>query len=181
MTSSPIARACAVLDEGRAVGVPTDTVYGIAARRCAQRELFRLKGRPEGKAIPILVGSAADAERLAIFTPVARRLASRHWPGPLTLVLAADGENTIGVRMPDHPSILQLLSATGPLAVTSANRSGQPPALSERQARLVFGEEITLYLPGECPGGVSSTVIESLPDRALRILRPGPVTLDDPG
>ena len=179
MSSPLLARAGDLLAEGRAVGVPTDTVYGLAAQRWATPELFRLKGRPGDKAIPVLVGSVADAQRLAVFTSVARRLAHRHWPGPLTLVLAAGG-NTIGVRMPDHPSMLDLLSITGPLAVTSANRSGEPPALSARDAQQIFGEEVPCYLPGVCPGGVSSTVIEALPGRAPRVLRPGPVTLKDP-
>ncbi len=185
MTSSLIARACRVLDQGKAVGVPTDTVYGLAAHRWAQRELFRLKGRPDDKPIPVLVGSVADAEGLAVFTPLARRLAEQHWPGAVTLVLAAQddvsqpGAETIGLRMPDQPLALDLLQRCGPLAVTSANISDQAPAGSDLQAREVFGAGVKIYLPGVCSGGVASTVIESLPGRKPRVLRAGPVSLED--
>ncbi len=178
MTPSLPTRARAFLADGKAVGLPTDTVYGLAAHRWAEGELFRLKGRPANKPIPILAGSIADAERLAVFTPLARRLAQQYWPGPLTLVLAT-GDQTVGVRLPDHPATLDLLSITGPLAVTSANRSGEPPTLSAHEARQVFGEEVACYLPGVCRGGVASTVIESLPGQPPRILRVGPVTLGD--
>lgn len=180
MTTSSIHQAQVLLAEGKVVGVPTDTVYGLAAHRWAEQELFRLKGRPDEKAIPVLVASLADAERMAVFTPLARRLASRHWPGPLTLVLATETD-TVGVRVPDHPPVLELLSVTGPLAVTSANRSGEPPTLSAQEARGVFGGEVAHYMPGVCQGGVSSTVIESLPSRPPRVLRAGPITLNDSG
>lgn len=181
MTPLPLDRARALLADGKAVGVPTDTVYGLATHHSAQHELFRLKGRPADKPIPVLVGSVTDALDLAIFPPLAGHLAEAHWPGPLTLVLASRSgahlEPTVGVRMPDHPTTLELLDLCGPLTVTSANRSGQPPALSDRQARTVFGEEIEVYLRGVCPGGVASTVIEILPDQPPRVLREGPVRL----
>ena len=181
MTPLPLARARDLLADGRAVGVPTDTVYGLATHHSAQQELFRLKGRPAGKPIPVLVGSVTDALDLAVFPPLARQLAEAHWPGPLTLVLAtrsdADLAPTVGLRMPDHPLTLELLNLCGPLTVTSANRSGQPPARSDHEARAIFGAEIEVYLPGVCPGGVASTVIETLPDQPLRVLREGPVGL----
>ena len=172
-----------MLAEGKAVGVPTDTVYGLATHHWAQQELFRLKGRPADKAIPVLVGSIDDALSIAVFPPIARELAEAHWPGPLTLVLAvenSDGNrsgNTVGLRMPDHHLTLELLDLCGPLAVTSANRSGGSPARSDREAQEVFGAQVEVYLPGVCPGGLASTVIEALPGRDPRILRTGPVTL----
>lgn len=181
MTSPLVARARDLLARGKVVGVPTDTVYGLATRHSAQQELFRMKGRPAGKPIPVLVGSVNDVLDLAIFPPLARRLAETHWPGPLTLVLAsrsgAKPEQTVGLRMPDHPLTLELLALCGPLAVTSANRSGQPPARSDQEARAVFGTEVELYLPGTCPGGIASTVIEALPGESPRVLRAGPVSL----
>lgn len=183
MTSPLLARARDLLARGKVVGVPTDTVYGLAAHHSTQRELSLLKGRPAGKPIPVLVGSVADADRLAVFPPVARELAAAHWPGPLTLVLAArnpDGDHggpTVGLRMPDHPLTLELLDQCGPLAVTSANRSGDAPARSDREAQGIFGEEIEFYLPGVCPGGVASTVIRVLPGREPDVLRAGPVSL----
>ena len=181
MTILPLARARDLLTAGRVVGVPTDTVYGIATHHTAQQELFRLKGRPADKPIPVLVGSVADALDLAVFPPLARQLAKAHWPGPLTLVLAsrshADPPPTVGLRMPDHPLTLELLNLCGPLTVTSANRSGRPPARSDQEARTIFGAEIEVYLPGVCHGGVASTVIEVTPDQPPRVLREGPVGL----
>ena len=181
MTPPTLARARDLLTDGRVVGVPTDTVYGLAAHHSAQQELFRLKGRPADKPIPVLVGSLTDALALAVFPPLARKLAEAHWPGPLTLVLAsrsdADLAPTVGLRMPDHPLTLELLNLCGPLPVTSANRSGQPPARSDHEARATFGAEIKVYLPGVCPGGVASTVIEILPHQPPRVLREGPVSL----
>ena len=181
MTPPPLALAHARLIDGKVVGVPTDTVYGIATHHSAQQELFRIKDRPADKPIPVLVGSVTDALDLAVFPPLARQLAEAHWPGPLTLVLAsrpgADLEKTVGLRMPDHPLTLELLHLCGPLTVTSANRSGQPPARSDQEARTIFGAEIDVYLPGVCPGGVASTVIETLPYQPPRVLREGPVGL----
>ena len=183
MTTPPLARARALLAEGKVVGLPTDTVYGLATHLSAQQELFEVKGRPPEKAIAVLVGSVADALELAVFPPIARDLADTHWPGPLTLVLSSrsstvdNGPKTVGLRMPDHPLSLELLNLCGPLAVTSANRSGDPPAHSHTQAREIFGGRIELYLPGVCPGGVASTVIEALVNRDPRVLRPGPISL----
>ncbi len=183
MTNPLLGRARQLLAEGRVVGIPTDTVYGLAAHLPAQRALFEVKGRPPEKAIAVLVGSVADALQMAVFPPVARQLADAHWPGPLTLVLTSrgsavnSGPETVGLRMPDHPVALELLNLCGPLAVTSANRSGDSPAHSHREAQDIFGDRIELYLPGECPGGVASTVIEALADCDPKVLRPGPVSL----
>ncbi len=183
MSSPLLARACAILAEGKVVGVPTDTVYGLATRRSARKQLFQLKGRPSGKAIPVLVGTMADAEGLAVFPPIARRLAQFHWPGPLTLVLAVrpevgtEARGTIGLRMPNHPLTRKLLTLGVPLAVTSANPSGGAPARSDEEAREMFGDNVELYLPGVCPGGAASTVIEVLTNQNPRVLRAGPVTL----
>lgn len=180
MTLLSLTRARDLLTDGRVVGVPTDTVYGIATHHTAQQELFRLKCRPADKPIPVLVGSVADALDLAVFPPLARQLAEAHWPGPLTLVLASRSDTlqpTVGLRMPDHPLTLELLNLCGPLTVTSANRSGRPPARSDQEARTIFGAEIEVYLPGVCHGGVASTVIEMLPHQPPRVLREGPVGL----
>ena len=165
------------------MGVPTDTVYGLATHHWAQGELYRLKNRPADKPIPILVGSMDDALRIAVFPAIAREMAESHWPGPLTLVLAvnsgAGSQNgqTVGLRMPDYPLILDLLKLCGPLSVTSANQSGNAPAESDGEARAIFGDQVELYLPGLCPGGIASTVMEALPGRNPRILRPGPIYL----
>jgi tRNA A37 threonylcarbamoyladenosine synthetase subunit TsaC/SUA5/YrdC len=85
--------------------------------------------------------------------------------------------STVGVRVPDHRGLLDLLAETGPLAITSANLSGAPPALDHEEARAVFGDAVAVYLPGRCPGGLASTVVD-VTGVTPRVLRPGPVTLD---
>lgn len=178
--------AVAALRAGRVVGVPTDTVYGLAAVPAEQAvaDLYDLKGRPAGRPIALLVASVAQAERVVVLTPSARRLVERHWPGALTVVAPAavplpvwvgDPERgTVGVRMPDHDVLLALLAETGPLAVTSANRSGEPPELDDAGARRVFGGAVAGYVPGRCPGGTASTVVDATGPEPV-VLRAGPV------
>jgi L-threonylcarbamoyladenylate synthase len=116
---------------------------------------------------------------------MARRLAEKFWPGPLTLVVVKRPElpsvvapaDTVGVRVPDHPVALHLLRAAGPLAVTSANRSGSPSPRTADEVRAELGGRIELILDGgECPGGRSSTVVDCTRESPL-ILREGPITL----
>jgi tRNA threonylcarbamoyl adenosine modification protein (Sua5/YciO/YrdC/YwlC family) len=182
-----ITRAMVVLDAGGVVGVPTDTVYGIGAdpfKEAAVTRLFEVKGRSALKAIAILAADTDQAGTVARLTPEARELADRHWPGPLTLVLRrvqgapdwlGDPErNTVGVRVPDHPAALALLRATGPLAVTSANRSGDPPVPGPDEAEAILGDLVAFYVPGTSGGGESSTVVDVTGPEA-RVLRRGPV------
>ena len=185
------AAAAAGLRAGRIVGVPTDTVYGIAAHPelgTAVAQLFVLKGRLPTKPIGVLVGSLVEAENLGLFTPAARRLAARYWPGPLTLVVRAlvslpewVGDpltSTVGIRVPHHPVTQALLEVNGPIAVTSANRSGHLPALDHVAAETEFGNRVAIYLEGRCPGGISSTVVDAT-GALPAVLRPGPLVLDD--
>ncbi|HKZ26195.1 MAG TPA: L-threonylcarbamoyladenylate synthase [Acidimicrobiia bacterium] len=185
------AAAAAGLRAGRIVGVPTDTVYGIAAHPelgTAVAQLFVLKGRLPTKPIGVLVASLVEAENLGLFTPAARRLAARYWPGPLTLVVRAlvslpewVGDpltSTVGIRVPHHPVTQALLEVSGPIAVTSANRSGHLPALDHVAAETEFGNRVAIYLEGRCPGGISSTVVDAT-GAWPAVLRPGPVVLDD--
>jgi tRNA threonylcarbamoyl adenosine modification protein (Sua5/YciO/YrdC/YwlC family) len=182
-----LAKAVAALRAGLVVGVPTDTVYGIAADPFqveAVRSLFTIKGRPDEKPVSLLVPDLDAARELGSFGPLAEELASRHWPGALTLVVARNrslpdwvgdiSTGTIGLRVPDHPVIDELLRRAGPLAVTSANRSGEPAPLDDRRARELLGEAVAVYLPGACPGGESSTVVD-VTGPELRLLRRGPV------
>lgn len=182
-------KAVEVLAAGRVVGVPTDTVYGLAAdpfQEQALERLYALKGRPADRPVALLVASLEQAGRVAEFTREAEELAGQHWPGPLTLVLGRSQglpewlgnleRNTIGVRVPDHPAALELLEAAGPLAVTSANRSGEEPALSADDARALFGSRVAVYLAGTSPGGVASTVLD-LTVTPFRTLRAGPLSL----
>ncbi len=136
-----IKAAAASLREGDIIGVPTDTVYGLAAdpwHSGAADRLFLVKGRPRSVELPVLV--AGEEQALALTTAVpdsARRLMEAFWPGALTLVLPrredvtadlGDEDETIGVRCPDHPVPLALCREVGPFATTSANRHGGPPA-----------------------------------------------------
>ena len=185
--AATVAAAVAALTRGALVGVPTDTVYGIAADPFCEQAvaaLFAAKGRPSVKPIPILAADAAQAARIGVLDGPAADLAARHWPGPLTLVVPrADGlppwigdpaAGTVGVRVPDHPVALALLAGAGPLAVTSANRSGDPGVAGHTAARAALGGVVAVYLVGRGAGGEASTVLD-LTGPAPRLLRPGPV------
>ena len=175
-----LAEAVQHLRSGQVVGLPTDTVYGLAALPACDAgldRLYALKERPREKAIALLVASPADLEKLAANPPpTARALADRFWPGGLTLVLqsATDPSTTIGLRMPDHEVVLKLLMALrSPLATTSANRSSgtSPRDADDVLAQLPAGYPL-LIDAGPCPGGVDSTVVD-LTRTPPRILRSG--------
>ena len=170
--------------------MPTDTVYGIAAlpqRADAVARIFDLKGRPDDKPLPVLGASRADLSAVARFDEDAVAVTDRFWPGPLTLVLpradgfdadlGGDDKTTVAVRVPQSPLALALLRNAGPLAVTSANRSGEPPSATIEEARGYFEDGVALYLDEGPSNGASSTVA-SLID-GLTILRAGPVSEDD--
>ncbi len=179
-----------VLGLGELLVFPTDTVYGIAANvRDAQaiQRLFQVKGRPLDKSIPVLIGNIEQLAQVAINIPEqARKLMEFFWPGALTLVLPRSEdlpmelgpEHTIGVRMPDHPVALKLLQYVGPLAVTSANLSGEIEARTAQDVVRQLGDRVQLVLDaGPSPGGQPSTVVELGRD-GVRILREGPITAE---
>lgn len=180
--------AIEVVHAGGVVGLPTDTVYGLGVdplNQDAVVRLFDLKGRPKRKPIGILVGTLEQARSIGDISGVAAVLAEAHWPGALTLVVATTVvvpdwvgnrfKRTIGIRMPDHPTALELLEAVGPLSVTSANLSGGPEALTDEDARAVFGDSV-YYIAGTSPGGEASTVVD-LTGRKPVVLRQGPVSI----
>jgi tRNA threonylcarbamoyl adenosine modification protein (Sua5/YciO/YrdC/YwlC family) len=186
MTPAEIARA--LMGGGVAV-IPTDTVYGLAASLTepgAIERVFELKGRPPTKSLPVL-GASLDALRvIAAFDGDAEALGRKHWPGPLTLVLArapgfvvdlgGDWSSTVAVRVPDRAVTLELLEITGPLAVTSANRSGEEPASTPAEARAAFGADVPLLDDGPLAGEVS-TVLSLVAGRT--ILREGAIPATD--
>lgn len=184
-----LSAAVAVLQKGGLVAFPTDTVYGVGALVFAAEAVLRLyevKGRSSEKAIPVLVAQPGDLEQVSAgLTPGARRLAARFWPGPLTLVVpkhpalpqAVSALPTVGVRQPDHPVAQRLLALAGPLAVTSANLSGQPSPASAQGVLDQLDGRIDLLLDGgQTPGGVASTVVDCTAERPV-IVRAGPIGL----
>ena len=175
-----VARAADLLRDGDLVAFPTDTVYGIGCRVGdpeALARLFAAKRRPPEKAVPWLVGSFEQVARLGFPGDArAERLAERFWPGALTIVLPA-GESgaTQAFRVPDHPVTLALLAAAGPLAVSSANRSGEPETLDADDVAIAFADsdEPTATLDGgRVPGGIASSVVDLTGQRA-RLVREG--------
>jgi L-threonylcarbamoyladenylate synthase len=177
-----------LLRAGGLVAFPTDTVYGLGAMLFdaqAIEQLYIVKGRDAAKAIAVLVGDEGGLAQVAkALSAVAARLARRFWPGPLTLVVAAHPAlpanlsplPTVGVRMPDHPVALVLLRRTGPLAVTSANLSGEPSATTAEEVLAQLNGRIPLILDGgKTPGGLPSTVVDCTGSE-LVILRPGPIS-----
>lgn len=189
-----IARAAELLRAGRQVGVPTETVYGLAARadsEAAVAGIFRAKGRPEFNPLIVHVATLRQAHELSRLDERAERLAERYWPGPLTLVLPARadspvvpavtaGLSTIALRMPDHPAMRQLLDRLAlPLAAPSANRSGEiSPTTARHVADALHGELAAVIDGGPCPRGLESTIV-ALREGSWQLLRPGPVAEDE--
>ena len=188
--SSPDAlpRALDILQGGGLVAFPTDTVYGLGALAfdaAAVESIYAAKDRPDEKAIPVLLGGVDDLAKVtSSVPPMALTLASRFWPGPLTLVVpkhpnlpeAVSASPTVGVRVPDNRIARALLQAAGPMAVTSANRSGQPSPSTAEDVLAQLGGRIALILDGgKTPGGFPSTVMDCL-GAEPKILREGPVS-----
>ena len=175
-----VARAADLLRNGHLVAFPTDTVYGIGCRAGdadALSRLFVAKRRSPEKAVPWLVRSFEEMARLGFRADErAARLAERFWPGALTIVLPAlEGGATQAFRVPNHPVTLALLAAAGPLAVTSANRSGEPETLDADDVAIAFADsdEPTATLDGgRVPGGVASSVVD-LTGQPARLVREG--------
>lgn len=180
-----------VLQHGGLVAFPTDTVYGLAALPFNDEYvegLFSAKGRNNTRAIGILIGDYEDLDKIVEhFDEIAERLAHWFWPGPLTLVVkkrpslpkVLSPDNTIGIRMPDHPLALALLRKIGPLAVTSANISGQANTNTAEEVIEQLNGRVHLILDGgRSSGGVPSTVVDCTAP-SLEILREGPVSRKD--
>ena len=185
-----VAHAVAALRRGDLAVLPTDTVYGIAADAFSPPAVNRLlaaKGRGRDMPVPVLVGAWRGLDGLAQhITPTMRSLVEAFWPGPLTLIVRAapslawdlgETRGTVAVRMPLHPVALAVLAETGPLAVSSANRSGQPPAADAAEAQRQLGTAVAVYLDAGSTGdAVPSTIVDLTGDRPqLRRLGAVPV------
>ena len=181
--------ALQILREGGLVAFPTDTVYGVGALVFdgkAVESIYVAKQRPIEKAIPVLMADAADMEKVGMDIPeVAHQLAARFFPGPLTCLIpkqptlpeSVSATETVGVRVPDHEVARALLRAAGPMAVTSANISGQPSPSTAEEVLAQLGGRIDLILDGgKTPGGVPSTLVDCN-GKDLKILREGPISL----
>jgi tRNA threonylcarbamoyl adenosine modification protein (Sua5/YciO/YrdC/YwlC family) len=177
---------------GGLVVMPTDTVYGIGADafdRLAVRSLLTAKGRGRSMPVPVLVGSWRALDGLAdVVRPQTRDLVRAFWPGALTLVVRqapslswdlGDSGGTVAVRMPLHPVAIELLRLTGPMAVSSANVSGAPPATTVDEAYAQLGDAVGVYLDGgRCPAAVPSTIVDCT-GGTPRVLRAGAVGVED--
>jgi len=178
-----------VLRDGGLVCYPTDTVYGIGAAAgddAAVRRLFAVKGRPPDKPLPLLLADVSDAARVAEVTPLAKALATRFWPGALTIVmrkatsyrsLALAGGDTVALRVPDHGLVRRIVRALGePITGTSANRTGRRAPISAAEVAFQMGEMVELIIDGGQPRmRLESTVIDITHDKP-EIVREGAVS-----
>jgi len=186
-----ISAAVDAVRRGDLIVLPTDTVYGLGADAftpTAVESLLRAKGRGRDTPVPVLVGSWSALDGLVLFLPSrARDLVEAFWPGGLTLVVQhapsllwdlGDTRGTVAVRMPLHPVAIEVLRETGPMAVSSANRTGMPPAATARQAQQQLADDVYVYLDGGPSAvGVPSTIVDCTGD-VLRVLRAGAVPLE---
>ena len=190
LTAQQLAFAVETLKAGGVVGLPTETVYGLAAdgmNAAAVRKIFAIKGRPADHPLILHLGDAAWLSEYTVDAPPeAERLAAAFWPGPLSLVLkrssavpdeVTGGLATVAVRVPSHPIALQVLLALGrPLAAPSANKFGMVSPTTREHVLRDLGREVPLVLEGgACDVGVESTILD-LSGSAPRILRPGGIT-----
>lgn len=187
--STGIASAVSAVKAGRLVVLPTDTVYGVGADAfdpSAVTALLTAKGRGRDMPVPVLVGSWQTIDGLAFAVPgAARELIHAFWPGALSIVVRqapslqwdlGEGRGTLMVRMPLHPVAIEVLREVGPMAVSSANISGQPPAITAADARRQLGDLVEVYLDaGPCQQQAASTIVD-LTGASPHILREGPVS-----
>ncbi|MCL5429833.1 MAG: L-threonylcarbamoyladenylate synthase [Chloroflexi bacterium] len=182
-----LTKAVAVLDKGGVVAFPTDTVYGVGVRAfdaTGIERLYAIKEREKTKAVAVLIAERGQLSQIAEANKPAKKLASRFWPGPLTLVLTRQPDlpevltqgPTVGVRVPDHAVARALLAAAGPMAVTSANLSGRENTLNAGEVLEQLDGRIELIIDGgQTPGDQPSTVVDLTGEKPM-VLRAGPVS-----
>ena len=186
---SPVVRASRAIKRGRIVALPTETVYGLAVaahNRDAVDRIYELKGRDWDRPLQVLLPKDERLNRWSGPNRAATVLAERFWPGPLTLVVRAwmgvpkflTREGTVGLRVPRHPIALELLDRAGPLAATSANKSGELPIADVAHMEEAFGDAVAVYLDGGHIVGLASTVVDVTGARP-RVQREGAIPADE--
>ena len=175
-TRAGLTRAAQLIRGGGVIAFPTDTVYGLGAAaddEVARKRIYRIKGRPVGLPLILMVAAESQLEGWVHLDTRAEVFARRWWPGPLTLILHAKGGGTLGVRIPKHKVALELLRAVGPLMTTSANLHGRDPAMTAEEAGALPG--VTAVLDGgPAPGGSASSVVD-LTGPEVHVLREGAI------
>lgn len=187
-----IEEAAGILKAGYLVAFPTDTVYGIGAKVSDSRaidRLYRVKERAYDKGIPILIADLRDLPKLTSeISPSARQLINDYWPGPLTIILPGQNnlptnlspDNTLAVRIPDNEIARRFIRAAGgAVATSSANRSGESPALSVPEVMEALGSDIEAVLDGgQAQIGLASTIVDFTSD-SPKVTRLGPIRLEE--
>lgn len=185
--SNALEESMRILNSGGIIVFPTDTVYGLAARMddsSAIQRIFSVKGREQTKALAVLIGEVNQVNLVGDeISTNARKLMEKYWPGGLTLVLKKNEEvltplsqdNSIGVRLPDDEFVRLLSKRMGPLATTSANKSGYPSTTNVSLIKDQLGDLVDLIIDGgESPGGIASTVVDCRSNE-IKILRVGAI------
>lgn len=186
MLKNNLGDAINAVKEGKIIGIPTETVYGIGVDPYSQSavdKIFELKERSLDKPLSVLISSYEEISKLDVVSKIPD-VVELYWPGPLTIIVETKakfangvGTNnplTIGIRVPDNELAIELLKNTGPLAVTSANISGNENILNHIDAENEFGSKIAIYLEGESVLGSGSTIVDFTKDE-WEILREGPL------
>ncbi len=182
-----LTHAVEVIKKGGVVAVPTETVYGLVANALdldAVGKIYEIKRRSPEKPLALFVRDIKEARKFAVFTEDALKLAEAFWPGPLTMVLRATEaapkplvtpQGTIGIRIPDDQVVMAILDAAGvPLASTSANVSGMPPARTSNEVIDQLGDSVDFVIIGTAGGAAPSTVLDLTKERPI-VIRKGPI------
>ena len=179
-TKEKTEKAAKILKSGGVIAFPTETVFGIGAaldHPQAIKRIFKIKKRPKNKPLQVLVATFTQAKKLARFNNKALEFAKRNWPGPFTLLvyktrkaprLVTGGSSKVGIRMPNHKTALELIKKCGPIVATSANRSGEKPALTAKEVKKKL-PEVDFILSGRTKTGKASQVIDAT--KRFKILR----------
>ncbi len=179
-TKEKIKKAAKILKSGGVIAFPTETVFGIGAaldQPQAIRRIFKMKKRPKNKPLQVLVATLGQAQKLGKFNKKSLGFANKNWPGPFTLLvyktrkvpkLVTGGSSKVGIRIPNHKTALELIKKCGPIVATSANRSGEKPALTTKEVKKKL-PEVDFILSGRTRTGKASKVIDTT--KEMQILR----------